>query len=282
MKHAKQLTRTTLGFNVKIMAFLIAIQGWTGYLFAETLTVSGICKFQSPAIGIQKSASPLYSPNKGHLPTPGSHAAYRHNVPKQTVQHSNIPEKSRLPGLSNYKDPIPGLRNPALTDTTGEGLHRAYPDVAHGIPHTSKDLAARESKAKKGKRQKSSRLITYEYDKDGIMTAKTVNGVKTRYVVDKNRDYPVVLEERNESGELLVSYAYGDDLISQNRGGEVRYFHYDGKMSTRQLTDQDGNVTDTYTYDAFGNVLARQRTIIFIPANSTIRTQVFTTFAQGG
>ncbi len=33
------------------------------------------------------------------------------------------------------------------------------------------------------------------------------------------------------------------------------YYHYDGQLSTRQLTDALANVTDGYTYDAFGILL---------------------------
>ena len=35
------------------------------------------------------------------------------------------------------------------------------------------------------------------------------------------------------------------------------FYHYDGQLSTRQLTDGSQTVTDTYTYDAFGNLLNR-------------------------
>ena len=55
----------------------------------------------------------------------------------------------------------------------------------------------------------------------------------------------------------MVKYTYGDDLISQKRGSLKSYYHYDGQLSTRQLTDASGNVTDTYTYDAFGLLINR-------------------------
>jgi RHS repeat-associated protein len=35
------------------------------------------------------------------------------------------------------------------------------------------------------------------------------------------------------------------------------FYHYDGQLSTRQLSDASQNVTDTYTYDAFGLLLNR-------------------------
>jgi len=35
----------------------------------------------------------------------------------------------------------------------------------------------------------------------------------------------------------------------------VNYYVFDGHGSVRALTDASGNVTDTYDYDAFGNLL---------------------------
>jgi RHS repeat-associated protein len=104
--------------------------------------------------------------------------------------------------------------------------------------------------------------ILYEYDVDGIRTSKTVNGEKISYIVDRNCDYAQVLEERNSKGELIVSYVYGDDLISQNRAGVVSYYIYDGQGCTRALTDLLGEVTDTYSYDAFGILLENTGTTV--------------------
>jgi len=98
-------------------------------------------------------------------------------------------------------------------------------------------------------------LVLYRYDADGIRTRKTVDGVATRYLVDKNRDYAQVLEERDGAGTLAVGYVYGDDLISQERSGTASYYHYDGIGSTRALTDDLGDATDTYNYEAFGTLL---------------------------
>jgi 20S proteasome alpha/beta subunit len=73
--------------------------------------------------------------------------------------------------------------------------------------------------------------------------------------VDKNRDYTQVLEERDGSGTVIVKYTYGDDLISQKRSSSLSFYHYDGQMSTRQLSDSSGNITNGYTFDAFGVLL---------------------------
>lgn len=95
----------------------------------------------------------------------------------------------------------------------------------------------------------------YEYDADGIRISAVSNGEAISYLVDKNRDFAQVLEERNSEGALIVIYTYGDDLISQERNGNNFYYHYDGLGSTRALSDEVAVVTDTYTYDAFGSLL---------------------------
>ena len=99
-------------------------------------------------------------------------------------------------------------------------------------------------------------VIEYAYDTDGMRVRKSVNGDVINYLLDKNRDYAQVLKEYNDSDSTRVSYIYGDDLISQNRNGMKSYYHYDGQLSTRSLTNELSEVTDTYTYDAFGLLLA--------------------------
>lgn len=100
----------------------------------------------------------------------------------------------------------------------------------------------------------------YRYDDGGNRVRATINGVITNYLVDVNRNLPEVLEERNSLGGLIASFVHGDDLISQERGGNASYYHYDGQMSTRLLTNAAGQATDTYAYDAFGLLLDRTGT----------------------
>lgn len=48
---------------------------------------------------------------------------------------------------------------------------------------------------------------------------------------------------------------HGDDLISQYRDNNIHYYHYDGLGSTRTLTAPDATTTNTYAYEAFGELL---------------------------
>jgi RHS repeat-associated protein len=77
---------------------------------------------------------------------------------------------------------------------------------------------------------------------------------KTRYFWDPVEDN--VTKEYDENGDTLVRYTtepalYGN-LISQERDGVARYYHFDGQGSTLALTNKDGDITDEYAYNAFG------------------------------
>jgi hypothetical protein len=50
--------------------------------------------------------------------------------------------------------------------------------------------------------------MSFGYDVDGIRTAKTVSGTLTKFVVDKNRDYAQVIEERSATSSVQVAYVY--------------------------------------------------------------------------
>ena len=46
-------------------------------------------------------------------------------------------------------------------------------------------------------------------------------------------------------------------MISIDNSGTVSYYLTDGQGSTRALTNENGIITDTYAYDAFGNITAQ-------------------------
>ncbi|MEG3875744.1 hypothetical protein QT983_30915, partial [Microcoleus sp. Z1_B5] len=89
--------------------------------------------------------------------------------------------------------------------------------------------------------------ISYSYDADGVRVSKTVNGVTTEFLVDKNRDYAQVLEE-SVNDALIASYVYGLDLISQERGNVDSFYLVDGLGSTRGLTDGNGRANASKLY----------------------------------
>jgi RHS repeat-associated protein len=99
------------------------------------------------------------------------------------------------------------------------------------------------------------------YDGDGNRVSKTVGGVTTKYLVDdlNPTGYSQVVEEVVD-GNVQRVYTYGHRLINQsqqqNGSWQTSFYGLDGHGNVRMLTDSNGSVTDTYTYDAFGVVIS--------------------------
>ena len=103
---------------------------------------------------------------------------------------------------------------------------------------------------------------TFVSDGDGNRVAKTVAGITTNYLVDTNNHtgYAQVVEEL-QGGAVVKQFTFGHDLINQRIiGGSLSFYSYDGHGSVRQLTDATASITDTYTYDAFGNLISHTGT----------------------
>jgi len=102
--------------------------------------------------------------------------------------------------------------------------------------------------------------VSLAYDGDGNRVAETIAGTATGYVVDSVNPtgYPQVLEEI-ANGAVQRKYTWGHWLLSENQlnsGTWAKSFYlYDGHGSVRNLADSSGNITDSYTYDAFGNLI---------------------------
>jgi len=84
----------------------------------------------------------------------------------------------------------------------------------------------------------------------------------TNYIWDELSDN--LLMETDENNVPTAVYTHWPErfgeLISQERSGVTSYFHYDGAHSTRFLTDDNENITDTYIFSAFGELVARTGT----------------------
>jgi RHS repeat-associated protein len=100
--------------------------------------------------------------------------------------------------------------------------------------------------------------VQMAYDGDGNRIVRTQGGSTTRYLVDNltPTGYAQVAEEV-VGGAVVAQYTYGSSRISQNRGGILSYYGYDGGSSVRELFSDTGAVTDNYAYDAFGNTVVQ-------------------------
>lgn len=109
-------------------------------------------------------------------------------------------------------------------------------------------------------------VVMYKYAHDGLMLEKTwsPNGgpaTTWRYLWDTSRSYPEAVEEWSDEGSGVfhdsAKYVFGDDLVSQSRNGVTSYALLDGFGDARALADANGQVSDTFAFDAWGNILSR-------------------------
>ena len=100
---------------------------------------------------------------------------------------------------------------------------------------------------------------TYTYDYVGNRTSKTTtinNHVEKVYYLNDNSSLTNVLAEYSANGDEICYYTVGADLVSQEVNGKVYTYLYDGHGTVRALANENGKITDTYTYDAFGNLIS--------------------------
>ena len=93
------------------------------------------------------------------------------------------------------------------------------------------------------------------YEPDGLRV-KLEDSTGTKKFIWDNQTY---LAESDENNDIQVVFtqiptAYGN-LISQRRSSATLWYHYQALGSTTQISDSSESVTDSYLYDAWGNVV---------------------------
>ena len=88
---------------------------------------------------------------------------------------------------------------------------------------------------------------SYTYDGNGIRLSKTVNDITTNFINDGGY---VVGEV---SGDSIIKYTYGNNLISINNNGTIGYYHTDEHGNVSAISDTSRTVVADYDFDAFGN-----------------------------
>jgi RHS repeat-associated protein len=95
-------------------------------------------------------------------------------------------------------------------------------------------------------------VVDYDYDGDGNLIARTVNGQETAFLADPLSDIWQPLRATNENGETTNFIWEGETpLMSQSTDGEVFFLH-DHLGSVRYALDADGNILYEFDYTAFG------------------------------
>jgi uncharacterized protein RhaS with RHS repeats len=93
--------------------------------------------------------------------------------------------------------------------------------------------------------------VSYSYDAFGRKASATTGADTTNYLFDG-------LEAvRETAAGQSADYARGPGgrLISRQEDSSTAYYHHDSIGSVAGLSNVNGALSDSYSYDAFGNVL---------------------------
>ena len=91
----------------------------------------------------------------------------------------------------------------------------------------------------------------FEYGADGFRQSKRTTASAVQFIYD---GFDVIQEIDNITGQTTVEYLQGPiGVLKQRRSNQDHWHLPDGLGSTTALTDATQTVTDTYTYQGFGN-----------------------------
>ena len=98
----------------------------------------------------------------------------------------------------------------------------------------------------------SSLTASFNYDSLNRRIEKTINGLTTKY----RYDGADIIQELNQDGSVKANYIRGlniDEPLLRSMQNAVRFYLTDALGSVIALTDENGIVKTTYSYDPFGN-----------------------------
>jgi len=104
--------------------------------------------------------------------------------------------------------------------------------------------------------------ILFSYDPEGNRIAQTIDGQTTHFLVDTSGLFSRLIEELDDTLVPLTRFEHapGFGPLGQFSSGEERHFFRDALGTIRLLTDDSGAITDSLSYDAFGNLHDRTGT----------------------
>lgn len=98
-------------------------------------------------------------------------------------------------------------------------------------------------------------IIEYEYDFDGLLSARTADGIRTIFIWDRvSSVLPQLFEQRLANGTPFLRYEHNDafPLYVRNAAGDISYFITDHFGTVRAIASENGDVTEVSSFSAFG------------------------------
>jgi RHS repeat-associated protein len=101
---------------------------------------------------------------------------------------------------------------------------------------------------------------TFKYDPFGRRIQKSGPLGTTNYLYDGIND----ISEMDSSGTILAKYTGENEIdepLAESRSGTTSYYEQDGMGSISSLSNATGALSNTYTYDSFGRLVASTGTL---------------------
>ena len=92
---------------------------------------------------------------------------------------------------------------------------------------------------------------TYTYNAENTRIRNLCSDSDTTYTYNTNCRLSQLLT-KTENG-ITTKYVYGLGLIGEENCEQFKTYHFDYRGSTVAITDECGNITDTFEYDVYGN-----------------------------
>lgn len=104
----------------------------------------------------------------------------------------------------------------------------------------------------------------YTYTSADIRIRNLCADEDTTYTYDTNSKLSKLLTKMTNG--TVTKYVYGRGLIGEQTGSTFKIYHFDCRGSTLAIADANGNITDTFAYDTYGNLASRTGTskVIFL------------------
>lgn len=98
------------------------------------------------------------------------------------------------------------------------------------------------------------KTVLYNYDPNGLMIERVVDGQSTQYVWDTTWQHPQIIAEVHSDG-TRTNYAIGHERIFGQTGGKLQVYLSDQHSGVRATSDSDGSIRQRAAYTAFGESL---------------------------
>ena len=96
---------------------------------------------------------------------------------------------------------------------------------------------------------------TYTYNAEDVRIRNLCSDADTTYTYNTNCKLSQLLTKTTNG--ITTKYVYGNGLIGEEKCGEFKTYHFDYRGSTVAITDECGNITDTFKYDTYGKLISR-------------------------